>query len=127
MALTRFASLETFRLAVFLCMIPFCAVRASKGSAARNAASALARSPDLIASSTLRTSVFTRERRPLLTSVRRIIWRAAFFADDVLAMDVSLCCFETPLRTPKGEERPRVEKKCLMGPEQLSRHSLRAV
>src|SRR5690606_29763053 len=40
MALTRFASLETLRLAVFLCIMPFCAVRTRFGSAAFSAASA---------------------------------------------------------------------------------------
>ena len=39
--MTRCASLETFRLAVFLCMIPFWAVRARIGSAAASAAWAL--------------------------------------------------------------------------------------
>src|SRR6185437_6978072 len=81
------------------------------GSADLSAASALLRSPDLIASSTLRTSDFTRVRRPLLTSVRVIIWRAAFFADDVLAMKRSLYCLKMPLAHLKGEPRPLVERK----------------
>src|SRR4029078_4025986 len=81
------------------------------GSADLSAASALLRSPDLIASSTLRTSDFTRVRRPLLTSVRLIIWRAAFFADDVLAMKRSLYCLKMPLAHLKGEPRPLVEVK----------------
>jgi hypothetical protein len=34
----------------------------------------------------LRTAARKRERRDLLMTVRRSIWRAAFFADFVLAM-----------------------------------------
>lgn len=96
MALTRFARRETLRLAVFLCIMPFWAVRTRSGCAAFNAASALARSPEAIASSTERTSVLTRERRALLTSVRVIIWRAAFLADDVLAIVKILLGFGAP-------------------------------
>lgn len=50
------------------------------------AASARDRSPALIASSTLRTALRRRERRALLMTVRRTLWRAAFLADFVLAM-----------------------------------------
>ena len=39
------------------------------------------------ASSTLRMAERTCERRDLLMTVRRAIWRAAFLADLVLAMD----------------------------------------
>ena len=59
------------------------------GSAALNAASAALRSPLAIASSTLRTELRSAERRALLTSVRRAIWRVALRADLVLAMALS--------------------------------------
>jgi hypothetical protein len=42
--------------------------------------------PEAIASSTLRTELRRRLRRVLLAAVRRTVWRAAFFADFVLAM-----------------------------------------
>ena len=42
--------------------------------------------PAAIASSTERTAVRARDVRDLLTSVRRTAWRAAFFADFVLAI-----------------------------------------
>jgi hypothetical protein len=50
------------------------------------AVSARDRSPAVIASSTLRTALRKRVRRALLTTVRRMLWRAAFLADFVLAM-----------------------------------------
>lgn len=81
-------SRETFRLAVALCITPFCAARIISGSAARSAAKALAASPAAMASSTLRTKVRIRERRALLTCVRRAILRVAFLADVVLAIRV---------------------------------------
>jgi hypothetical protein len=62
----------------------------------------------------------------LLTSVRVIIWRAAFFADDVLAMKRSLYLLKSPPAHPKGEPRPLVERKSF-GPNDQSRHGLRAV
>src|SRR5215467_9364539 len=58
------------------------------GPAALRASVAAALSPDLIASSTLRTEVRISERRDLLTSVRRAITRAALRAEEVLAIDV---------------------------------------
>jgi hypothetical protein len=81
-------SRETLRLAAFLCTTPYCAERMSAGSAACKAANALFWSPEAIASSTLRTIVRMRERRALLISVRRAILRAAFFAEEVLAIVV---------------------------------------
>ena len=56
------------------------------GSAAFRATVAAARSPLVIASSTLRTEPRRAERRALLTSVRRAIWRVALRADLVLAI-----------------------------------------
>src|SRR5262245_52087070 len=56
------------------------------GSASFSAATACSRLPAAIASSTLRTKVRMRERRPLLISVRRAITRAAFLADFVFAI-----------------------------------------
>jgi hypothetical protein len=58
------------------------------GSASFRAASAWARSPLAIASSTLRTQPRIFERRPLLISVRRAILRVALRAELVLAMPV---------------------------------------
>src|SRR5207344_2774701 len=58
------------------------------GSASFRAASAWARSPLAIASSTLRTKPRIFERRPLLISVRRAILRVALRAELVLAMPV---------------------------------------
>ena len=59
------------------------------GSAACKASSALPASPLAMASSTLRTELRNRERRALLTSVRRAMTRVAFWAEVVLAMPVS--------------------------------------
>src|SRR5262245_36349812 len=67
-------------------MTPFCAARMITGSASFRAASARARSPAATASSTLPTALRRRERRDLLISVRRAAWRAAFWADLVLAI-----------------------------------------
>lgn len=80
---------ETFRDAVFLWTIPFCAERIRTGSTTFIAVSAAALLPDAIASSTPRTVDFMRERRLLLVSVRRIATRAARFAEDVLAISAS--------------------------------------
>src|SRR5262245_25340635 len=79
---------DTLRLAVLECTTPFCAERMITGSASRNAASAVPRSPLAIASSTLRTKLRISERRPLLISVRRAILRAALRAEGVLGMAV---------------------------------------
>jgi hypothetical protein len=86
MALTRLASRETLREALLRCASPFCAVRTKTGSASFSAAAAASLSPEAIASSTYRAQLRMRLRRPLLASVRRMVWRAAFFADLVLAM-----------------------------------------
>jgi len=85
-ARTRAAKRDTFRLAVFLCMMPFCAVRASTGSAAVSASWAALFWPEAIASSTFLTSVRIRVRRALLTSVRLAVLRTAFLADVVFAI-----------------------------------------
>ncbi|CEJ83766.1 hypothetical protein HYPGJ_10542 [Hyphomicrobium sp. GJ21] len=71
----------------------------------------------MMASSTARTSLLTRVRRALLMSVRRIIWRAAFFADDVLAMERSLLLVKGAVRRlGKGKtEAAGCEK--LIGPD----------
>ena len=86
MAFTRAVKRETFRDAVFLCMIPFCAPRANCGVAVFKAASASAFLPDVIASSTLRTVERTMLVRFLLMMARREATRVAFLADDVLAI-----------------------------------------
>ena len=90
MDLTREARRETFRAADFLWTIPFWEARMRIGSAAERAALAADLSPDATASSTLRTDSFIRDVRDLLISVRCTAWRAAFRADEVLAMDWEL-------------------------------------
>ena len=60
------------------------------GSAAESAALAADLSPEATASSTLRTDSFMRDVRDLLISVRCTAWRAAFRADEVLAIDREL-------------------------------------
>lgn len=70
-------------------MTPFETARCISGCAARNALFAADLSPVEMASSTCRKYVRTRERRALLTAVRREILRTIFFADDVLAMSFS--------------------------------------
>jgi len=85
----RWASRETFRLALFLCTTPRCAARMMTGSATLKAARAALRSPLWIASSILRTEFRSTERRALLTSVRRAITRVALRADLVLAINLS--------------------------------------
>src|SRR5258708_22450654 len=79
-------SREIFRLAVFLSTTLRCAARIRSGSAFFIAASAAARSPFLMASSTLRTELRMRVRRALLTMVRRAILRVALRAEVVLAI-----------------------------------------
>ena len=86
MAPTRFARRETLRDADLRWTMPFCAVRTMTGSASFNAARAASLFPEAIASSTLRTELRIRLRRVLLAAVQRTVWRAAFFADFVLAM-----------------------------------------
>mgnify|MGYP007017151598 CR=1 FL=1 len=79
-------SRDNFRDMVCLPKTPFVTARWSSGCACLNAASAAPLSPDAIASSTLRRNVLMRERRALLTAVRRSILRTIFFAEDVFAM-----------------------------------------
>src|SRR5277367_4801585 len=69
-ALTRFVRREILREAAFLWTMPFCAARASLGSAALNASVAAFGSLEAIASSTLRTYVRISVRRDLFTAVR---------------------------------------------------------
>src|SRR6185437_282043 len=85
----RWPRRETLRLALFLCTTPRCAARIMTGSAAFSAAVAAFGSPVAIASSTLRIELRRSERRALLTSVLRAIWRVALRADLVLAMKLS--------------------------------------
>jgi hypothetical protein len=80
-------SRDTLRLAVFLCTWPWRAARISAGSACFIASSALLRSPEAMASSTLRSELRIRDRRALLISVRRVILRSALRAEEVLAMN----------------------------------------
>ena len=53
--------------------------------------SAALRLPPAIASSTLRTKLRSCERRALLISVRRAIWRTALRAEVVLGMAMLVC------------------------------------
>ena len=85
-ALTRLDKREILREAAFLCRTPCCALRMISGCAALSASAAFALSPEAIASSTLRMCERIRERRDLLTSVRRSITRIAFLAETVLAI-----------------------------------------
>lgn len=85
-AVTRLARRETLRLPRFLWTTPFDTARMVSDSAARRASAAALPSPDAIASSTVRQEDRMRERRALLTAVRRAITRVAFFADFVFAM-----------------------------------------
>ena len=80
---------EILRLALLRWITPFWAARTSSGSACFNATSADPRSPEAIASSTLRTAVRIRVRRDLLIWVRRAILRVAFLAEVVLAIVLS--------------------------------------
>src|SRR6185295_16978734 len=82
-------SRDTLRLAVFRCTWPWRAARISAGSAFFMASNALLRSPEAIASSTARSVLRIRDRRALLISVRRAILRAAFLAEEVLAMNAN--------------------------------------
>ena len=68
---TRAESRETLRDIVFLWTTPFCADFIMRGSAAFKAVSAAALSPAAMAVSTARTVDRRRDRRVLLTSVRR--------------------------------------------------------
>src|SRR5579862_313409 len=80
------ASRDTLRDPVFLCMTPLPTARISSDCTSTNAVRARPRSPAASASSNLRTNVRTRDRRALLTSVRRAILRIAFLAPGLFAM-----------------------------------------
>src|SRR5579862_6448699 len=80
------ASRDTLRDPVFLCMTPLPTARISSDCTSTNAVRARPRSPAASASSNLRTKVRTRERRALLTSVRRAILRIAFLAPGLFAI-----------------------------------------
>src|SRR6185295_15968687 len=85
-AFTRLVNRAIFRDTVLPWSTPFDAARANSGPASFRAASAPFLSPAARASSTLRTELRTRLSLLLLTSARRSILRAAFLADDVLAI-----------------------------------------
>src|SRR6476659_9475355 len=70
--------------------MPWRAARISSGSALLRAATAASLLPEAIALSTSRTALRICVRRALLTAVRRAVWRAAFFADFVLAISVRI-------------------------------------
>src|SRR5689334_9592782 len=71
-------------------MMLCCAAFISSGSARFIAVAAAARSPLLIASSTVRTALRSLVRRALLTTVRRAILRVAFLAEVVLAISSNI-------------------------------------
>src|SRR5665213_3611764 len=80
------------------------------GSASLIADNAALRSPEAIASSTLRTELRSSVRRALLTSVLRAILRVALRAELVLAMSLSL-----RLALFGGQARPSdrtLQEKC---------------
>lgn len=89
-AFTRADNRESLRATVRLWITPFEAARCNSGCAALKASAAAALSPDLMASSTFRRNVRTRDRRDLFTAVRRAILRTIFLADEVLAMGLPL-------------------------------------
>src|SRR6188474_3411550 len=101
---TLCARRETLRFAALRWTTPFCAARMISGSADFSAASAAALSPAAIASSTLRTEVRMRERRAVLTAVRRAITRAALRAEEVLAI--------VSVRSVRGAAKAAAVFKC---------------
>src|SRR5205814_5487628 len=82
----RAARRETLREPVFLWTTPLVTARISSDCAFTKASLAAAASPPASASSNLRRKVRTRERRAVLTSVRRAILRTAFLEPGVLAI-----------------------------------------
>jgi len=107
-ALTRRDNRDTFRDAVFLWTIPFCALRMISGWASARAFDAASASPLAIASSTLRIWLRMRVRRFLLMAVLREIFRIAFFAEGVFAMSMDpLVCDPTPYRPAGPKVRGR--------------------
>src|SRR5438270_3857844 len=86
------------------------------GSACFKAANARLRSPEAMASSTLTMIVRMRERRALLTSVRRAMTRAAFRAELVLAISVLVLGvvggpFALPGRSWEGKDSSAIREK----------------
>src|SRR5680860_790912 len=104
MAPTRLARRETLREAVLRWSRPFCAVRTINGSASFSAVWAASLLPEAIASSTLRTEPRMWLRRALFSTVRRMVWRTAFFADLVLAISRLL---EGGFRAPGSRREAR--------------------
>src|SRR4051794_24723356 len=85
-----------------------CAARIRAGSAFASAVTAAARSPVLMASSTVRTAPRIWVRRDLLTAVRRAILRVAFLAGVGLAMGSNvLCGYRSHLDRVAPAARPR--------------------
>src|SRR5262245_5748569 len=88
-------------------MMPFWAARMMTGSPSASAAWARPRSPVAMASSIFTTAVRRRERRALLTRVRRAIWRVALRAELVLAIrGVSSGCLD--VAESGGQGRPPI-------------------
>src|SRR5690606_22692531 len=98
------------------------AARISSGCASAKAACATSLLPDASASSTLRRKVRTRERRFLLTAVRRAIFRVAFLAEDVLAMvplsRTDVCTRKRRTERIRSRERS-ITQGAARGPPQL--------
>src|SRR5215510_9627530 len=86
-------------------MMPFWAARMMTGSASASAAWARPRSPVAMASSIFTTAVRKRERRALLTRVRRAICRVALRAELVLAIRGCLVRLFSMLLMAAGKAR----------------------
>src|SRR3954447_11448100 len=102
-------------------MMPFWAARMMMGSQVWSAAWARVRSPVAIASSILTTAVRKRERRALLTIVRRAIWRVALRAELVLPIR-KLCvrlCLTVSLNDSKRRAQARRQFALLIGVARL--------
>ena len=112
-AAMRCVSRDTLRCAALRCTTFFCAARMITGSASAIAASARRTIAGADRLFDFAHRVRRRERRALLTTVRRTAWRAAFLADFVLAMiDTGLC--EAALIGDAGRSRQRF----LFGPRE---------
>jgi len=85
-AFTRAESRDNLRATVFLWITPLPDARCISGCAARRALAAAALSPPAMAVSTFLMAVRMRERRAVLRSVRRSIWRMRLRAEAVFAM-----------------------------------------
>src|SRR5688572_13074751 len=106
-------------------MTPSCAARMMAGSARFIASLALPRSPEAIASSTLRIEFFSTVRRDLLTSVLRAICRVALRADLVFAITLSFedRCPNDRFRQVNGQLLRNSERKdCFRGPRLIVSH-----